>query len=229
MYNAGHRPDLRALIFDFDGLILDTETTDYESWRRVYAEYGVELPRNAWVDTIGTDGKAFDPVECLCELTGRALTEAEVRGRHRPLRDALVRALEPLPGVENWLLAARTLGLRLAVASSSPRPWVEGHLDHVGLLKYFEALITREQVARAKPHPDLYQRAVEGFGLAPEAALALEDSPNGLAAARAAGLRSVAVPGPMTQHLDFSAADLVLDSLAAQSLEQVLEQLGDGA
>lgn len=216
---------MQALIFDFDGLILDTETTDYESWRRVYAEYGVELPRDAWVDTIGTDGKAFDPVERLCELTGRSLSEAEVRGRQRPLRDSLVRALEPLPGVEDWLVAARARGMRIAIASSSPRAWVEGHLAHIDLLQHFEALVTREQVARAKPHPDLYQRAVELFGLAPEAALALEDSPNGLAAARAAGLRSVAVPGPMTRHLDFDDADLVLDSLATQSLEQVLERL----
>lgn len=216
---------MQALIFDFDGLILDTETTDYESWRRVYAEYGVELPREAWIDTIGTDGKAFDPVERLSELAGRSLSEAEVRGRHRPIRDALVRALEPRPGVEDWLAAATARGMRIAIASSSPRAWVEGHLTRIELLAHFEELVTREQVARAKPHPDLYQRAVEIFGLAPEDALAIEDSPNGLAAACAAGLPSLAVPGPMTRDLDFGAADLVLDSLTALSLEQVLERL----
>ena len=216
---------MQALIFDFDGLILDTETTDYESWRRVYAEHAVELPRNAWVAAIGTEGKAFNPVERLSELAGRSLSEAEVRGRQRPIRDALVPALEPLPGVEDWLLAARARGMRVAIASSSPRAWVEGPLARIGLLQHFEELVTREQAARAKPHPDLYQRAVEIFGLAPEDALAIEDSPNGLAAARTAGLRSVAVPGPMTRGLDFAEADLVLDSLAAQTLEQVLERL----
>ena len=229
MYKAGvQAPALQALIFDFDGLILDTETTDYESWRRVYAEYGVVLPRDAWIDTIGTDGKAFDPVQTLSELTGRSLGEVEVRSRHRPLRDALVRGLDPLPGIEDWLGEARARGLQIAIASSSPLAWVEGHLNRIGLRKHFEVLVTREQVERAKPHPDLYRRAVEVFGLEPRDALALEDSPNGLAAARAAGLRSLAIPGPMTQHLDFGDADLVLDSLAGQSLGQVLARLEIG-
>lgn len=216
---------MRALIFDFDGLILDTESTDFEAWARLYEQHGHELPRERWVATIGTDGAAFDPASHLGVLLGRVLDVQAVRAERRPVRDALVRSLDPLPGVVDWLEAARARGLPLAIASSSPLAWVERHLRHVGLDHYFAEIVTVDQVERAKPHPDLYQCALEKLGVAAEHGLALEDSPHGLAAAGAAGLRCVAVPGPMTRHLDFAGAALVLESLVERTLESVQREL----
>lgn len=216
---------MRALIFDFDGLILDTESTDFEAWARLYREHGHELPRERWVETIGTAGGAWDPVAHLGELIGRDLDSESVRAERRPVRDTLVRELDPLPGVVDWLEAARARGLALAIASSSEADWVVRHLRHVGLDHYFAEIVTADQVERAKPSPDLYQRALAKLEVAADDALALEDSAHGLAAARAAGLRCVAVPGPMTRHLDFAGAALVLDSLAERTLDSVRGEL----
>jgi HAD superfamily hydrolase (TIGR01509 family) len=216
---------LKALILDFDGLILDTESTDFESWRVVYESHGAPLPREEWVNAIGTDGKAFDPVARLIELTGRALRADVLRDARRQVRDALVERLEPLPGVVAWLEEARRHGMKLAIASSSPRSWVEEHLGRAELRHHFAELVTAEQVPRVKPDPALYEKALSVLGLRPDEALAVEDSPHGVAAARAARLTCVAVPGPMTKGCDFAAANLLLGSLSERTLEDVMIEL----
>ena len=216
---------MKALILDFDGLILDTETTDFESWRVVYQDHGVRMPREEWIQAIGSDGKAFDPVARLAALTGRALEAAALREARRRVRDTMLERLEPLPGVVAWIEYAIRRGMKLAIASSSPQPWVEGHLLRAGLRHHFAQLVTAEQVPRVKPDPALYLRALAVLGVAPGEALAVEDSPHGVAAARAARVRCVAVPGPMTRGCDFRQADLLLGSLAERSLDDVLRDL----
>ena len=217
----------RALFLDFDGLVVDTETTDFESWRLVYDEHGFELPRDRWVEIIGTDGSGFDPFAHLCELTARALVEDEVRSRVRGHRSRLFESLVPLPGVPEWMEAARSGGLALGIVSSSPSWWVEEHLERVSLRHHVQFTKTRDDVPRVKPHPDLYLHALEHTGVEAGEAIAVEDSPHGVRAAKAAGLFTVAVPGPMTRDLDFSHADLVLDSLASRSLGAVRRTVRD--
>ena len=212
----------RALLLDFDGLVLDTETTDFESWAEVYREYEVELPRDRWQRAIGSDGSDFAPFEHLCELTGLALDESDLRARRRPRRDAMVAGLRPLPGVEDWIRAARDRHMGVAIVSSSPAWWVEQHLESVGMHELFDFLMTFDRADNAKPHPELYLRALAEFQLGAGDAIAVEDSPNGVAAAKAAELFCVAVPGPMTRSLSFEHADLVLESLASRTLEAVL-------
>jgi HAD superfamily hydrolase (TIGR01509 family) len=212
----------KALLLDFDGLVLDTETTDFESWAEVYREHRVELPRDRWERAIGSDGSGFAPFEHLCELTGLALDETEVRARRRPRRDAMVAGLRPLPGVEDWIRAARERGMGVAIVSSSPTWWVEQHLEGVGMHAHFDFLMTVDRADNAKPHPELYLRALAEFQLSAADALAVEDSPNGVQAAKAAQLFCVAVPGPMTRRRSFEHADLLLDSLESRSLETVL-------
>ena len=215
-----------ALLFDFDGLILDTETTDFESWAHVYREYGAELPRDLWQQAIGTDGSGFAPFAHLCEVTGCCLDEEETQAIRRPRRDEMVAALRPLPGVVDWIRAAREREMGVAVVSSSPDWWVEGHLERVGLRSLFDFLMTIDRAENAKPHPELYSRALMEYGFEADSAIAVEDSPNGVAAAKGAGILCVAVPGPMTRNLCFDAADLVLESLAARPLEAVLRERG---
>jgi HAD superfamily hydrolase (TIGR01509 family) len=207
---------IRTLIFDFDGLILDTETCIFEAWRSTYADHGQVLPRDRWLAAIGTDGASFDPLEFLRASVGGELDVEEIHRRRRKTQYELLEQLEQMPGVLASLEHARTQQIRLAIASSSSMGWVGGHIERLGLSHFFDEIVTVDQVRAAKPAPDLYLRAIELMGVDPADAIAVEDSPNGVAAAKAAGLYCVAVPGPMTRTLSFDAADTVLPSLDAR-------------
>ncbi len=136
----------------------------------------------------------------------------------------MVAALRPLPGVLSWIRAARDRQMGVAVVSSSPADWVARHLENVGMDLLFDFLMTFDRAERAKPHPELYLRALGEYGFEGRDAVAVEDSPHGVTAAKAAGIYCIAVPGPMTCHLPFEAADLVLSSLASRSLDVVLQE-----
>ena len=219
---------IRALIFDFDGLILDTETSVFEAWRHTYADYGQVLPRDRWLAAIGTDHASYDPLDDLRALVGAELDAEEIRRRRRNFHDEQLHRLEQMPGVLASLEHARKRQIALAIASSSSMEWVGGHIERLGLSHFFEEIVTTDQVRAAKPAPDLYLRAVELLGVDPADAIAVEDSPNGVAAAKAAGLYCVAVPGPMTRTLSFDAADTVLPSLDARpAAEWIAEAAAD--
>jgi HAD superfamily hydrolase (TIGR01509 family) len=130
------------------------------------------------------------------------------------------------PGIEAWLADARRLGLKLGIASSSPVSWVEGHLQRVGLISAFECVRCADHVTVTKPSPELYLAACEALDVAPQEALAVEDSPNGIAAAKAAGLYCIAVPNNITVNLDLTGADLYVESLDALRVEDALAQWG---
>lgn len=218
---------IRALIFDFDGLILDTETPDVEVWKALYAEHGQPYPVEYWSQTIGGWGNSnFDPATALQALLPGALDAGALRRRHREQSDALILAAPVMEGVREVLEAARRMSLRCAVASSSERDWVEPHLMRLGLRSYFERITTGDDVGpgRTKPHPDIYLKALAGLQLGPREVLALEDSPNGIQAARSAGLRAVVVPNPVTKLLRLE-ADLVLRSLSEIPLEEILRRV----
>jgi HAD superfamily hydrolase (TIGR01509 family) len=125
-----------------------------------------------------------------------------------------------------YLESARRLGLRLAVASSSPRSWVAGHLERLRLIDHFEALACGDEVPRTKPDPAVYQAALAALGLGPQEVIALEDSPNGSLAASRAGIFCVAVPHELTRSGSF-AAELQVDSLTEMSLEELLALVAD--
>ncbi len=214
---------IRSLIFDFDGLILDTETPEFEVLQKIYTEFGQELPIQTWGQIVGgTGASTFDPVEDLERLTGRRLDRQAILARWRKEARARIERNPILPGVMDYLDEAARLGLHLAIASSSPHEWVDSHLARLGLADRFDAVLCAEDVARVKPHPDLYLAALEALDARPHEAIALEDSPNGVRAARRAGLFVVAVPNPLTRQLRFDGADLFLSSLAERSLHEVI-------
>jgi len=215
---------IRALVFDFDGLILETEAPIYESWLALYQSYGFPLPFETWATIIGTaDISGFDPPRELERLVGRPLDweaiEAQ-RGRHE---QALIAQQPILPGVVQYLQDAQRLGLRVGLASSSPRTWVAGHLERLGLMKYFQAVYTSDDVARTKPDPELYRSALAALGAAPGQAIAFEDSTNGIRAAKGAGMFCVAVPTPFTRGMPMHEAYLKLGSLAEVKLEGLVK------
>jgi putative hydrolase of the HAD superfamily len=189
---------LAALLLDFDGTLVDTESTVLASWHHLYAELGHELDLVRWLSSVG--GDVDDRYDALAALVGQSFDREAAHVLRREREMALVGDLPLRDGWAELLDRAADAGLRLAVVSSSPDHWVRGHLDRLGLLDRFELLVTREHAERGKPHPDLYLVAVERIGLPAEQVLAVEDSVNGATAALAAGLEVVAVPGPVTRQ-----------------------------
>jgi HAD superfamily hydrolase (TIGR01509 family) len=206
-----------ALIFDFDGTILDTEWPVYRSIADQYEAHGHELTIERWQVCVGTD----DDLDWFAEIeahVGRPLDRASIEATRRARRNELLAAESIRAGVVALLDAAATHGVPVAIASSSPLDWVMTHLGSIGLADRFPVISAREHVAAAKPAPDLYLAATAALGVAPARAVAIEDSRNGCLAAKAAGLACVVVPNRITATMDFSPADLVLDSLALASL-----------
>ena len=214
---------IKAIVFDFDGLILDTETTDFEAWRAMYRAHGVELPLSMWMPIIGDSTQDFTIEKHLVELTGKPLDRAELHERQLTLHLEMLQDAAPMPGVEDYIHDAKRLGIRIGVASGSRRSWVVDRLDQLGLADHFETIVCRDDVGRAKPDPAAYIAAVKNLEAIPDQAMALEDSPPGVKAAKNAGLYCVAVPGPMTKNHSFHEADVQLESLAEMSLQELLE------
>jgi len=219
---------IRAIVFDFDGLILDTEEPVYRSWLEVYEAHGEELPFERWIQTVGSTTTGFHPQHHLEERLGRPLPK-DVLDRRLGRRTEMILANAVLPGVVQHLDAARERGLELGVASSSTQEWVRGHLARLGILDRFRCVQCRDDVAHAKPEPDLYLAVLDCLGVLATEAIAIEDSPNGVAAAKRAGMRCVAVPNSITARLDMSQADLVLNSLAEVSMAELLERVSASA
>ena len=215
---------IRAIVFDFDGLILDTEEPVYRSWLEVYQAHGEELPFERWVQIVGSTTTGFHPQHHLEERLGRALPK-EVLDRRIGRRTELVLAQKVLPGVVSHIDQAKGMGLKVGVASSSTAEWVRGHLARLGILEQFDCLRCRDDVAHAKPEPDLYVAVLDCLGVAASDAFAIEDSPNGVMAAKRAGMRCVAIPNSITARLDLSGADVLLRSLAEITLADLLKKI----
>jgi len=215
---------IRALVFDFDGLILETEGPAYQAWVEVYREYGHELPKELWLEYIGREGGWFDALAYLEGLTGPLADRDAIELRRNARKTELVLAVAESAGLRALLTDALARGLRLAVCSSSTSKWVLGHLDRLGLRPFFDHVqcLDRPEL-RSKPAPDLYLAACAGLGVRPDEAIAFEDSRNGMRSAHAAGMRCVVVPNELTVAMDLTGADHRFESLAAVSLDELLD------
>lgn len=210
---------MRALVFDFDGLIIDTESPEFESWQKVYAAHGQELVAQDWVHCIGGIG-AMDPSAELEKLLGRSLDWPPIHDGRLKHHQALMAEKKALPGVEALMRLARESGWKVGVASSSTSAWVEGGLERLGLARYVQTVRSRDRVQNFKPHPEPYLLALEDLGAEAAKSFAFEDSRTGVSAAKAAGLTVIAVPNALTKLHDLSHADMILDSLEHFSLPQ---------
>lgn len=219
---------MKALLFDFDGLILDTETPAFEAWSALYRAQGQPLPPQVWGQFVGGTGASdFDPALHLQKLLGRSLPLEELHQQARGQAWQAILQQTPRPGMPETLAAAQTLGLRLAVVSSSPRAWVQEHLQRLNFLAVFERLFCREAVppGRTKPHPDLYLKALQEMRLSPREALVFEDSPNGALAALKAGLPVGYIPNPLTALLPAPQGILPLKTLPGPGLADLCRLL----
>ncbi len=218
-------PPISALIFDFDGLIIDSETPLFDIWAAIYARHGATLTMDSWQHALGTQA-GFDPFEHLSTTLAKTLDRDTLATFVRDEHWRLCGEQPLLPGVRERLGEARALSLGLAVASSSPSAWVHPWLERHDLMPLFDAVCTRDDVRRVKPAPDLFLLAADRLGVDPAACVVFEDSPNGLRAAHTAGMKTVAIPNGLTRGLPMPAPHLVLDSMADMTTADILARLG---
>jgi HAD superfamily hydrolase (TIGR01509 family) len=208
-----------AVIFDFDGTIIDTESSEFETVRAEFATHGLDYDLATFLEGVGrADGRHW--TDQLQDRMGPMANIDTVKARRQKAHHDLIAATPIRAGVEHLIERAEQQGRGLAVASSSPLSWVERHLTDRDLIGRFSYIATRDIVAKAKPWPDLFLAAADGLAVKPERCLVVEDSHHGVAAAKAAGMFCVAVPNPITAGSDFGAADLVLESLADLPLDR---------
>jgi HAD superfamily hydrolase (TIGR01509 family) len=217
---------IEALIFDFDGVIIETETPDYETWRDEFVTHGVELDLSLWTGFVGRRPGTFDIYGHLKELAGHAV-DRDLVGKCRQTRYLPQVDSSPiLPGVVDYMTGAKELGLKLGVASSSSCQWVAGHLTKRDLMCYVGAVRCRDEVTNVKPDPELFLSAASALGVAPARCVVIEDSANGVTAAKRAGMYCVVVPNSMTRDMAVDHADVRLGSLAEATLTDLLTRLG---
>lgn len=213
---------IRALVFDFDGLILDTESPLIDAYGEMHAAHGLPFDREQFIRHVGHADYSFDPWAAF----PRDLDRSELENLRRVRNRELIERQQVLPGVRALLDAAHAAGLRLAMASNSSHDWVEGHLRRLGLHDRFSFFACRGDTPSPKPEPDIYRLAVNQLGARPHEAIAFEDSASGTLAARRAGLWVVAVPNPCTHGHDLGSAHLQVASLADVSLDALCSRFG---
>jgi HAD superfamily hydrolase (TIGR01509 family) len=219
---------VRAFLFDFDGLILDTETASRAGWRWLYAQHGHELPDDLWITLVGTHG-GWDIWGHLEELVGAPVDRDAWNTRRYEHELTMLEAEQLRPGILDYLEFVRERGLKRAIVSSASRRWIDMHLERLEQTVGWDAIVTADRdTARAKPNPTMYLEALELLEVAAEEAVVFEDSPNGVRAGKAAGIFVVGIPNDVTRDVGLAEADLVLDSLADMSPAELLQRADAG-
>lgn len=217
---------IKAIIFDFDGLILDTETHEYEVLNEIFKEHQCELPLEIWGELIGTVSN-FNPFTYLEEQAKKTLDHTELTKVQKERFSQRIIKENARPGVIDYLDAAKTLGLRIGLASSSNYEWVSSHLERLQLLDRFDCIRTSDHVEHVKPDPALYLEAAKCLEVKPEECIAFEDSANGALAAKRAGMKCVTVPNTVTKGLNFCKVDHSIESMAHMELKDLISFLNE--
>jgi HAD superfamily hydrolase (TIGR01509 family) len=217
---------LAAVIFDFDGIVLDSETPEYESHRRIYARCGVTLTVEEWCGVIGTWSEGHDEqwFRRLGERSPAAPPRDVYFAERRRIFDEIVPA-DPMRGVLELLGALRGATIPIAIASSAPARWVVGAVERLAIRPLFDAVVTGDEVAHRKPAPDVYLEAARRLGVDPSRSIAIEDSAPGIAAARAAGMKTIAIPHWLTERHDLGAAHLTVAHAGELTLDRLASLL----
>jgi len=199
-----------AVLFDFDGILVDTEWAIYQAWLRTFQRHGHDLPLSLYTRCIGSDFDAWSPKAHLEDLTKLGIDWEEMDAARQVEIRADLEKEGPMDGVLELLGEIKERGILQAVVSSSSHGWVDGWLEKLELRGFFADVICKGDAPRIKPAPDLYVAAAGRLGVAPGGCLVIEDSHNGLLAAHAAGMKTWIVPNRVTAGLDFSLAEKVV-------------------
>nr|WP_237691068.1 HAD family hydrolase [Paenibacillus caui] len=224
---------IKAIIFDFDGTIIDTETAWYNAFRDAYKKHGVELTLEQYSQCIGTSLGAFNPHEYLVTELNLPIDLESFRENVQSHHSALMEKEKIRPGILDYLKLAKAAGLKIGLASSSDRAWIDKYLNQLGIRDYFDCIRTKDDVKAVKPDPELYLQTIECLGVQADEALAIEDSPNGSKAALAAGLYTLVSPNAITRNLEFPDTHHRVECFSKLDLREVLAtpkgKLIDGA
>lgn len=203
---------LQAVIFDMDGVLVDSEPFGFEALRRVMARHGLPYGEEENAEFLGRttlDSCRILRARHLIPESEETLADWYVEG----MLEQIARGPIPMAGVPEVLRSVRAAGYRMALASSAERRVIDANLAALSLRPLFEAVVSGIQVPRGKPAPDVFLAAAERLGVASAACLVVEDSRNGLLAAKAAGMRCAVVPCAQTRHQEFGEADHRLTAL----------------
>jgi len=221
------KPPLKGILFDFDGLILDTETPIFEAWQEMYRKYGEELILADWAEILGKSVEEMEPLKDFFRDLDSDNDQQAILEQISRREIELVGKQRSLPGVTELIQKARESGLKLGIVSSSDLKWVRTHLQRLRLEKFFDDVSCADEVPKAKPDPALYHLGLKKMNLTPEKVVVLEDSPNGILSAKRAGLYCIAVPNQITRQLPYykngGAPDLILDSLHSFPWDELMK------
>ncbi|ADU29009.1 HAD family hydrolase [Evansella cellulosilytica] len=216
---------IKAVIFDCDGLLIDTETPWYLALKEIYESYQLDLPLEVYAQCIGSNFDGYDPYFSLKKQAQELVNIDETKNKARTIHKRLMKEQQLRPGVVEYLQDAKRLGLKVALASSSNREWIEEQLKAFQILSFFDSIHTGDTVERVKPFPDLYEAALRSLHVKKEEAVVFEDSLNGLKAANNAGIPCVVIPNEVTAHLPFKTHTHKLASMGDMPLESLLQKL----
>jgi len=218
---------IKAIIFDFDGTIIDTETAWYKVFKDAYREYGVDLSLETYSQCLGTSLKSFNPYTHLSTHHGIAIDFDEFRAMIQRNYAKLIEQESMRPGILNLLQEAKDAGVKIGLASSSHRDWIDKFVNQLGIQDYFDCYCTADTVSNVKPDPELYDQALDRLGVKPNEAIAIEDSPNGARAAVAAGLHTVVIKNTLTKQLPFSQGHYTIESLEHNALQELINYFAE--
>lgn len=216
---------IKGLIFDFDGLILDTETPVFQSWQEIYRNFNLELNIHDYAKCLGSSDLRFNPLTHLENLVGQPIDKTLLRTFQQKREMEFLASQPLLPGIFDFLQLAKKNNYPMAIASSSDRAWVTSHLQRFNLEHFFNPVLTSDEVPNVKPAPDLFIAALKGLNLKPKEVIVFEDSPNGIRAAQSAGIFCVAVPNSISSQLDISFADIHLHSFIGVNPKDLIEKV----
>jgi len=218
---------IKGIIFDFDGLIIDTETPELQAWQELFDSFDIEFPYADYIRRIGNAYNDTSPLEILKAKLGAKIDESNISTSFQKRKNTLIEQQPLCDGVKDYLLTAKRLGLQIGLASSSSIAWIDHHISARNIKSFFTCIKTLEDVTHPKPDPELYFRTVNCMEIEPKEAIALEDSYNGIIAAKKAGIHAIAIPNHVTRGLDFSCADLQLNKLSEMSLYSLVDHFNN--
>ena len=202
----------KSVIFDMDGVLIDSEPLHYESDRRTMREYGLELSDAEMEAYVGITGEKM--WADLREKYGIAdSVETLMRKQEAHKRALFGQDVQPIDGIPELLEALQSAGRGIALASSSPRYFIDMVLEGLGLRRYFPVVVSGADVKKGKPAPDIFLRAAELLGVEPQHCVVIEDSGHGVRAAKAAGMHCIGLVTPNSGKQDLSLADIVVESV----------------
>lgn len=214
---------IKAIIFDFDGTIIDTETAWYIAFRDAYKTHGVDLTLEQYSKCLGTSLHSFNPYTHLKTHYNLPIDLQEFKQSVQQQHTEMMIKESIRPGILKLLESAKSQNLKIGLASSSERAWIDKFVKLHGIEDYFECFCTADTVQNVKPDPELYLQALDKLGVEASEAIAIEDSPNGARAAVAAGIPTVVIKNDITKLLPFSEGHHTIETLANYELDRLTE------